>query len=152
MPPKRSKWQKPVWWRKPNPKIRWKHNAWTLECLYKHYQHDSRRAKILYVLKLLCSGISFDQTASMTGEPRVNVVEWAKQYDKNGLKIMLGVSVTIPSHVRARIDAYVEKNHYVIRVLQQLKQDEDFDFYGDEMDVDGPFVRQWILDRNLEGG
>ncbi len=148
------------WWRrrfmgkKSMPKkMQWKHDNWTLHRIYQKVsaKHQSLRARVLLALIHLQAGISVEQITKMIGETRTNVVGWARRYNKEGLQVLLGIHVAVPIMFRRRIEKYVRQNPNILGQLLRLETDDDFEMYGEEMEVDGAILKNWVFELELGG-
>jgi hypothetical protein len=140
-----------AWFKGPSlPKIKWNHNGWLLNRIYERVKNHPERATIMLVLRYLEAGISVKTITEMTKKSRTNIIGWAKEYNK-GLQNLLGISIAIPIHFRNRIGRYVAENPNVLGQLTQLVTDDDFETYGEEMEVEGYALKNWVYELELGG-
>jgi hypothetical protein len=154
MPKKKPPEKMPFWWfrkRTPLPKIVWKHDGWTLNRIYERVCHHERRKRIMDFLMKLRADISCTKIMKETGEKRANIVRWIKDYNKNGLQVLLAISVAVPVHFRNRIERYIKQHPNVINQLLLLITDDDFEMYGEEMEVEGYALKSWVYELELGG-
>lgn len=132
-------------------KMLWKHDNWTLNRIYNRLKNDPLRARILRTLIHLQAGISVERITEMIDEPRVNIAGWARRYNKEGLQLLLGIPIAVPIHFRKRIERYVREHPNILGQLTQLETEDDFEMYGEEMEVEGYALKNWVYEFELGG-
>jgi hypothetical protein len=147
-----GKFRRYSWWKGPSlPKIEWKHDGWMFHRIYERVKENQHQAKIVLVLSYLHANLSVKRITEITGESRINIVTWAKEYKKKGLQNLLGISIAVPTHFRNRIERYVRQNPNILSQLSRLVTDDDYEMYGEEMEVDGYALSNWVYELELGG-
>jgi hypothetical protein len=134
-----------------NPKPKWRHDQWTLHHIYEKVKMNAARVRIVLALKYLKAGISFTQVCKLVGESNKTLAGWVRQYNRNGLQAVLALQLPIPQHARTRLERHLKEHPEVWVQLVRLREDDDFEIYGEEIGVEGYALKNWVLERQLTG-
>lgn len=129
----------------------WRHDAWTLAALHDRFAADPDKGPMLRALQYLRADMSVGQVVISLGVAKKDVQTWVRQYNKEGLPVLLGTDAVIPPHFAKAIDRYLAEQPRRLRAVLSARGDR-LVAMADEIGVEDYALDRWVVRRLAEGG